>query len=242
MATLKELVTLDIQDFFRIRGAMQVAPMLFNEKEFQMQLVLFLNQSKAAYDNIYMEYFIPQTIFNKLDKTALYPWDSNLYIDIVVVKDGEYFPIELKYKLKNVDVSVDRFGQPFEKIVRHQGAQDLGCYGFWRDVKRIECVTKIFNPRVKGGLAIFLTNDQHYWEGDVKKGSGHIEFSLSNKAVQTDSKCWQNKGKAAMAQSLIDFKVKKVYNVAWQRAYNVTPSLTTKKKDNGLFQYCMVEI
>lgn len=156
----------------------------------------------------------------------------------MVVKDGEYLPIELKYKLKNVNIDVDRFGQS-SKIVRNQGAQDLGCYGFWKDVKRVECVKKIFNPQVQGGLAIFLTNDKHYWEGEVKSDSGHIEFSLSNKAKPTASKRWQNEKTSIVAKSSTGFDVDKAYEVVWHPAYRVTNS---HKKDNGLFKYCMVEI
>lgn len=248
MKSLKEEVIADIHNFFNLRKELGIAPMLFNEKEFQMQLVLHLTQSKNKYSNIYLEYYLPLSVFeNRNDKTKLYPWDSNLYFDIVIVKDGEYLPIELKYKLTTVDIDIDRFGQSFKKIIRHQGAQDLGCYVFWRDVKRIECVQKIFNPKVKGGLAIFLTNDQHYWQGDVNKKSGHIEFSLSEKSMQTKSKHWHNRETSKLAKYIIDFDVDKKYNVKWQKAYNVTSKNTdgqhkSKKRDNGLFQYCMVEI
>lgn len=153
--------------------------------------------------------------------------------------------MELKYKLTKLDIVVDRFGKSLGKIIRHQGAQDLGCYGFWRDVKRVECMTKIFSPQVKGGLVVFLTNDKHYWQGEVARTSGHKEFSLSEKEVQVESKQWQNKT-SKVAALVKGFKVDKVYDIKWERAYNIDESNGTskpkKKVNNRLFQYCIAEI
>lgn len=57
-------------------------------------------------------------------------------------KGNEYCPIELKYKTKLLKHSkkIDRFGENIdcEKLVKNQGARDLGMYGFWKDMSRIE--------------------------------------------------------------------------------------------------------
>ncbi|MGN0235199.1 MAG: hypothetical protein ACI4BD_02640, partial [Paludibacteraceae bacterium] len=68
--------------------------LLFNERDFQMHLAVWLRESKH-YDDVDVEYYIP---YEKLDN---YIWKNELRLDIVVRKGKEYLPIELKYKTKH---------------------------------------------------------------------------------------------------------------------------------------------
>ena len=117
-----------------------------------------MRNSAAAYDDVDMEYYVPKSELEN------YVWDSELRLDVVVKKDSEYCPVELKYKTKKVERQISRFDETLhEKVVvmKNQGAQDLGMYDFWKDVRRVELVRKRF-ARVKGGLAVFVTNDKSY--------------------------------------------------------------------------------
>ena len=89
---------------------------LANERDLQVCLALAL-QKKGLYDKVHLEYRIPMTLLkDKLMKKGVlaknsemnnpkFPWLNSAYyfIDIVVEKDGEFFPIELKYATRSID-------------------------------------------------------------------------------------------------------------------------------------------
>ncbi|MDE6331705.1 MAG: hypothetical protein K2L80_03800 [Muribaculaceae bacterium] len=150
--------------------------LMFNERDYQMQLAVFLRQT-GHYEDVDVEYFIPNDIARK----AGYEWDSHLRLDIVVRKGGKFAIIELKYTTARVSRPIKRFGQtlPDVEIMKQQGAQDLVSYNFWKDVRRIEIVKTLF-PNVTGGLAVMLTNDPYYVRG-AKSGSLCELFSTADK-------------------------------------------------------------
>ena len=151
MKNLADIAEQDVLDFLRINQEL-----LFNERDFQMHLATHLRQTKH-YDDVDVEYYVP------CDALENYIWNSELRLDILVQKNEEYLPIELKYKTKRAEKNVLRFGENIEKIqvLKNQGAQDLGMYDFWKDVRRIELVRNCFK-NVHNGLAVFLTNDSLY--------------------------------------------------------------------------------
>lgn len=123
-----------------------------------MHLATYLKEV-GTYDDVDLEYFVPTNLLDGYKDL----WDTELRVDILVRKGNEYCPIELKYKTKKIETSLTRFGVDIADvvIVKDQGAQDLGMYGFWKDVKRIEMVKARFET-VKSGLSVFLTNDVAY--------------------------------------------------------------------------------
>ena len=153
MGTLIDIVRQDVFAFLENNDEL-----LFNERDFQMHLAMWLRNSSNRYDDVDVEYYVPKS---ELDD---YVWDSELRLDIVVKKDGEFCPVELKYKTKKVERNISRFGEVLHNkvvVMKNQGAQDLGMYDFWKDVCRVELVRRRFD-RVKGGLAVFVTNDVSY--------------------------------------------------------------------------------
>ena len=100
---------------------------------------------------------------------------QKFYTDIVVYNTNshEFIPIELKYKTK-------RYPSTGIEILKHHGAQDLGCYDFWWDTKRCEilqsCSCSLTSHSGKttsyiresylkhyiSGFSIFVTNDNSY--------------------------------------------------------------------------------
>lgn len=104
------------------------------------------------YDDVDIEYYIPSK------ELVGYIWDSELRLDIVVRKDNEYLPIEIKYKTKKVEREIERFGEKLNHkitVIKDQSAQDIGKYGFWKDIKRLELICERFK-NVKNAISIFF--------------------------------------------------------------------------------------
>ena len=106
--------------------------------------------------------------------------------------DGDFVPIELKFKTTKLsqNAALPRFGNPNLNVnLTNQSAQDLGRYDFWRDVKRLEEVKNLF-PAVKGGIALFVTNDISYTKDPHATSNTH-NFSLCH-GITWRVKNWQN--------------------------------------------------
>ncbi len=146
--------------------------LFFNERDFQMHLALYLRNTNR-YDDVDVEYYVPY------QELGNYVWESELRLDIVVRKGEEYVPVELKYKTKKVEKSFLRFEENIHNavIMKNQGAQDIGRYDFWKDVRRVELVHKRFS-QVIGGVAVFLTNDNSYLRMPKEQSIDYL-FSMS---------------------------------------------------------------
>ena len=200
--------------------------LLFNERDFQMHLATWLRNSANCYDDVDVEYYVP---CQELDN---YVWDSELRLDIVVKKDSEYCPVELKYKTKKVERKISRFDEELAGnvvVMKNQGAQDLGMYDFWKDVRRVELVRNRFE-RVKGGLAVFVTNDGFYTKGS-KESSNNYLFNMSAGKAHSKQKYWA-KSESTCAKTHPNFEVEKEYTIDWY----------DKVVDGVQFYYCILSI
>lgn len=201
--------------------------LLFNERDFQMHLATWLRKSANDYDDVDVEYYVPKT------ELPNYVWDSELRLDIVVKKDGEYCPVELKYKTKKVERQISRFDEILDDkvvVMKNQGAQDLGMYDFWKDVRRIELVRNRF-AKVKGGLAIFVTNDALYTKASRPESNNYL--LNMNEGKHSVIKHWQNENSAcAKMNSYKSFEVEKEYSINWHH----------RNVDNIPFHYCVVNV
>lgn len=183
---------------------------LFNERDLQMHLAKYLSLSNH-YDDVDLEYYVPH------NKLMNYIWDSELRLDIVVSRGDEYLPIELKYKTKksrNDNITIRRFEEVFNDvdILKNQGAQDLGCYDLWKDVRRLEIVRNRF-PVVKSGLAVFATNDPFYWKGCSNNESAYYQFNL-NEGMHSRSKYWSKD--VTVMDSRPGFDLDGEYEINWK--------------------------
>lgn len=204
MAELINTVISDIGEF-----VLKQTELMFNEGDFQLQLAVFLRQS-LHYDAVQVEYYIP----NDLAAKAGYDWDSNLYIDIVCHKGGEYIPIELKYPTKLVVKNAQRFGTLLKDVhlMRNQGAQDIVRYNFWKDVRRCEIIKHLF-PNVRNGVAVMLTNDSSYTR-PVRSTSACLPFSMAEGiSVGGGIMDWQ--GTPAVKRDHKPFILDGKYSVKW---------------------------
>lgn len=201
--------------------------LMFNERDFQMQLAVALKAS-GRYDDVDVEYFIP----NSAAISKGYEWNSDLRLDIVVKRDGKYAVIELKYPTSRIVTDIKRFDTPLSgvEIVRNHGAQDIVSYNFWKDVRRIEIIKSLFPGAVIGGLAVMLTNDPYYTHGP-RPGSICEAFSTA------EGRCgihglldWRRH--TATSKGLPPFSLDGRYSVEWQN---------TEISDNK-FYYTLIEV
>jgi hypothetical protein len=101
-------------------------------------------------------------------------------------------------------------------------------YDFWKDVRRVELVRNRFE-RVKGGLAVFVTNDPLYTKKS-RENSNNFLFNM-DEGKHSVVKHWQNP-ESTCAKTHPDFEVEKEYTIEWhQRAI-----------DNVEFYYCLATI
>ena len=222
MSKLIDIVRQDVFAFLESNNEL-----LFNERDFQMHLATWLRNSDNHYDDVDVEYYVPKT---ELDN---YIWDSELRLDIVVKKGSEYCPVELKYKTKKVERQITRFDERLDDkvvVMKNQGAQDLGMYDFWKDVRRVELVRNRFK-NVKGGLAVFVTNDQLYTKASRQNSNNYLLNMTEGK--HSAIKHWQNEDSAcAKMKSYKSFEVEKEYSIKWHH----------RNVDNIPFHYCVVYI
>lgn len=189
--------------------------LLRNEIDFQIHLGSFLLTSPNKYERIFFEYRIPNSWVE-----SDYVWNSNLRIDIVVYKNGEYLPIELKYPTALVRRSIECFGEnltsadaPLDPILKQQGATDLVCYNFWKDVRRLEVLKKKFK-KVKNGLAILLTNDKKYLEHDGE-GTCCKEFRISKRTKTKGPGILSWRGEVGVAKTRPAIDLENQYFLEW---------------------------
>ena len=222
MGSLIEIVRQDVFAFLESNNEL-----LFNERDFQMHLATWLRNSANHYDDVDVEYYVP---WQELDG---YIWASELRLDIVVKKGGEYCPVELKYKTKKVEKQLTRFDELLhDKVVvmKNQGAQDLGMYDFWKDVRRVELVRNRFKS-VKGGLAVFVTNDPLYTKASRPNSNNYLLNMTEGK--HSVVKHWQNEDSAcAKMKSYKSFEVEREYAIEWH----------SRKIDGVEFYYQMLNV
>lgn len=202
MPRLIDLVYTDVKHFLDTN-----VELLFNERDFQMHLATFLRDSNH-YDDVDVEYYVP------LSELQGYIWNNELRMDVLVRNGKEFLPIELKYKTKTVRKKLLRFGESVSEeveVMKNQGAQDLGKYDFWKDVRRIEIVRNRFR-NIKNGLAVFVTNDPMYLQRG-RETSNHINMSMEE-GLHGKEKHWLDK-ESTCCKTHPDFEVEKQYSIHW---------------------------
>ncbi len=169
--------------------------LFFNELELQMFVARTLERefnanSKSIQSNrfhVYLEYRLPLGWNTDFD-TEYSQWAMIPYFDVVLEDTitTEFIIIELKYKLREITFSAQnsnclkRFGtvSANQKIslVSSQGTGNEARYDFWKDVKRLELLTKYFS-NVKGGVSLFYTNERSYM--NCNAGHKYSNFNLT---------------------------------------------------------------
>ncbi len=241
---LVKRVAADIESYFERMGVELGFNIMFsNEMQMKMQLLHFLKKEGMEHNYCLLpEYRVPTDRLK-----GNYPWHNrygvpqDMYIDLVAYDDeNEYVPIEIKYRTRSVE-SKDMlvFGQPEKGInlLCDQGAQNLGMYGFWKDVRRIELIHETFH-NVENGIVLFLTNDPVYCtrkEGAVDKNVNYYAFRMTEgRKVNGDEMKWKRED-SDMAAKNPGFKLNGKYTVKWT---DVEAHSTPRSRRD--FSYCML--
>ena len=112
-------------------------------------------------------------------------FDPDMHIDILVIKDDKWIPIELKYKTKGCVKNLG--GESFN--LKNQGAKDIGCYLYLNDIQRIERI-KMNVPSFAKGYTILLTNEQSYMKKPRKESCYYREFALTEGEIKKGILNW----------------------------------------------------
>lgn len=163
----------------------------FNELDLQMFVARALESefNIGSGNNgfrVYLEYCLPKGWNHNFD--ADYSrWGEIPYFDIVLedTEQTQFIVIELKYKLKKIQnsnciKSFNRFANTSATsgitLLKKQGAGNEARYDFWKDVKRLELLTKHFGT-VIGGVALFYTNENSYT--NCNTGNKYSKFNFT---------------------------------------------------------------
>ncbi len=222
-----------------------------NEREMQVRLAMYLKET-GHYDNVHVEYPVPLQVLKKfypnVGKQNEFPWKNDIYVDIVVEKDGQFVAVELKYATRAISVQPGVFYQPVPaniKIIKNQEASNLTMYNYWKDVHRIEALTHI--PKVIGGVAIILTNNKLYWEQPRQTPAppAYSEFSTHHdREVIPGLLEWgTNKGEKIsdyILKTHPNFSIDGSYKCHWEDTSILGGNISHKSPD--LFRYMITEV
>ena len=140
--------------------------------------------------------------------------EKNDYIDIILItKNDERIPIELKYKTKKTHKLKDQNGEEFE--LKNHGARDLGGYGFIKDIEKIESFIKKYPEKSNKGYVIFLTNDLKYLDPPNSKEVCYINFSIhQSRKLGNKTLCWIGEKKPWKKDPI---KLRREYKINWEK-------------------------
>lgn len=167
--------------------------------------------NNSLYDNVFVEYHIPNNLIPNC------PWSEEIYIDIVLEKDGYYYPIEIKFYTKKQSIPLQLFGENINNVtLEDQKAYPKNHYAFWNDIKRIELLEQTFN-NVERGIMLLITNDEKYFNIQANPNINYVsaEFEIYNgRLVQAGSQLnWNGNPKLALGRP--QFTVNYDYTINW---------------------------
>ncbi len=141
--------------------------------------------------------------------------------------------------LQVADATEELYGQVADAGV-DDGAQDLGRYGFWKDVRRVELLCATYS-NVKNGIALFVTNDPSYCKREDKQVDSSVnyyDFRMTEGRKVSGKLDWKKKdSKIAKDKGYPAFKLDGEYTIHWEHLYD------TKQPRTPIdFSYCMVTI
>lgn len=233
-----------------------------NEREMQVRLAMYLKKTRH-YDNVHVEYPVPLQVLKKfypnVGKQNEFPWKNDIYVDIVVEKDGQFVAVELKYATRAISqqpevfcMNLKAFAQNFNlknqiKIIKNQEASNITMYNYWKDVHRIEALTHI--PKVIGGVAIILTNNKLYWE-QPKHNPAYSNFSTAEGRTVKEKMTWNTKNNGEDVSKEIsgghpNFQIDASYECHWDDTkitVKDTQGNSLEKKSPDWFRYMITEV
>lgn len=164
-------------------------------------------------------------------------FNDKMRIDILVFINNEWIPIELKYKTKNSKKEEKMTDQITQEVfnLKNQGAKNIGCYLYLKDIERIERIKEAVKNNFKEGYAVFLTNDETYRNRPRKINCDYKEFSLEDGAIKEGWLKWKKyPGKKGIGDFIT---LKGSYTMEWKKFSNVD-----EERSDGTFYYLVTKI
>ena len=165
-------------------------------------------------------------------------FDDKMHIDILVFISNKWIPIELKYKTKNSkkEKMTDQITQEVFNL-KNQGAKDIGCYLYLKDIERIERIKEAVKNNFKEGYAVFLTNDETYRNRPRKINCDYKDFSLEDERIieRGEPLKWASAKKNKGIEDPIILKG--IYKMEWNEFSKVD-----KERSDGTFYYLVTKI
>lgn len=159
-------------------------------------------------------------------------FDLNMHIDILVVIDKMWIPIELKYKTKGCTKILD--DEIFN--LKNHGAKDITCYLYLKDIQRIEKIKENVSE-FKEGYTVFVTNELSYMKKPLKEDCIYQEFSLEDEIMKTGTLDWgKNTSEGTKKNCEQPIRLKSSYYMKWKNYSKLDDSNT------GTFVYLVNKI
>ena len=155
---------------FLLEKLSEKRPVFHSEADFQLELG-WLIKEYYPHATVRMEY-CPA-------------FDTGMHIDILVIINKKWIPIELKYKTKACEITVD--GELFH--LKNHAAKNLNCYRYLYDICRIEQVKNSVPELFAEGYTVFITNETGY-QNPPRGNCYYEEFSVHETAVKTGTMRW----------------------------------------------------
>ena len=198
-----------------------------SEADFQFALAW---EIKTTYQEskIRMEY--PQMVSGKnftisADKTNTSENKVLINVDILVLYEGSFYPIELKYKTKEIP----KFECNKEKYeLKNHEAQTLGRYDFILDICRIESLAEALD-NFEHGYTLWLTNDLSYLQEPTDADVGYANFSVHQGAIKTGTMNWNG------PRDIPPLTLRNKYIIDWKEYSNLGGN-------NGEFKYALLQV
>lgn len=182
-----------------------------SEADFQLEMAMLLRET-------YPEAKV------RLEYTPSF--EPNMHIDILMILDGKWYPIELKYKTKGCHKIVD--GDEYN--LKDQRAQDIGRCLYLEDVQRIERIRKNV-PEFAEGYTVFLTNDMTYLK-KPREGVIYEDYALADGLIKKGELKWSEQaGKGSTKGHEAPIILEGKYLVEWKEYSRIDDS------DTGTFKY-----
>lgn len=181
------------------------------EQDIQLYLAYYFRKTNM-FKNVFIEYHIPRELLSNYEWTDV----NNIYIDIVLEKDNLFYPIEIKYKTEEQVLPLLIFGQNTKVKLKRQGANNIGCYDFWKDIKRLELLEQTFS-NVERGIVLFVTNDIKYLKLPSSTNVGYAQFSINQgREIANNSYITWN-GDLTISNNRPGFTLNHYYFINWTK-------------------------
>ena len=150
-------------------------------------------------------------------------FDTNMHIDILVIIDNMWIPIELKYKTKGCRKIID--GELYD--LKNHSAKDVNCYAYLNDIQRIEKIKDNIKNYAEG-YAILLTNESSYLKSPTSRTVNYYDFSIHKGAIKQGSLDWaEGTSEGTKGQSCkLPIILKNSYEMKWD-TYSIIDSSNT---------------